>query len=255
MSILTKALYLLAPPTLLLVAIPLTIFAFITTTLAIWLLAIRVSVVYFELGVALIHAYLLPEIPKPLPKRALPPSNTPPRSRYRRRSSSSLDTVVPAARLHTKSGSSASLFGIGDLTRDFEGVGGWRYYEGEEEEALWMGMNKRLELPTTMPRRHQRRHTGEDRWTWSPEMMRMSPVQSHSRTPTQAAMQGESEEYFPLQTVIRPLSTASESLSKSAMQSRRPSVVEGSSAYNADSRRTSVADSRRTSVADKQSGE
>ncbi|KAF2639456.1 hypothetical protein P280DRAFT_526882 [Massarina eburnea CBS 473.64] len=249
MSILTKPLYLFGPPMLLLVSIPLAIFASITTTIAVALLAVRVSVVYCELGVALIHAYISPEPAKPAPKRPSSLTCSPPRSRHRHGSSSSQDTAVPAARIHKKSESSASLLGISDLTRDFEGVGGWRYYEGEEEEALWMGMNKRLELPIAVPRRHQRRHTGEDRWSWSPETMRMSPVQSRSRTPTQAVMQGEGDEYFPLQMGIRPLSTASEPLSRSALQSRRPSAVglEGSP--------THAVDSKRANVAAKQSGE
>ena len=246
MGILIKTLHLLGPPFLVAVSIPLTVCAFITTTLAVSLLAVRVSVVYFELGVALVHAYLFPEQAKPPPKRASPLSHSPPRARLRRSSSSSQETAVPAVRIRTKSGSSASLLGMGDATRDFEGVGGWRYYEGEEEEALWMGMNKRLELPIAMPRRHQRRHTGEDRRSWSPESLRMSPMQqSRSRTPTQQpAMNADADAdadvdgYFPLQIGIRPLSTASEPLTRSALHSRRTSVVESSPTGGGETRRT-----------------
>lgn len=125
--------------------------------------------------------------------------------------------------------------------RDFEGVGGWRYYEGEDEEAIWMGINKRLELPLALPpgRRHQRRHTGdENRWSGSgsPEALRMSPLQSRMRTPQRTPQRtvedGEGEGYFPLQPVLRPLSTAMEPLSLSSQHSRRASVVSlsGSSA-------------------------
>lgn len=229
MSIFSKPLHLLGPPCLLLISVPLGLFACFTTTVALSLLAVRVSVVYFELGVALLHAYVFPETPKQLRKRNVPPSTpSPPRTRHRRSSSSSLDTVVPPARIHTKSGSSASLLGASDITRDFEGVGGWRFYDGEEEEALWMGLNKRLELPLATPRRHQRRHTGEDRWSWSPEATRMSPVQSRTRTPTRPTTPAEGDEYFPIQTSLRPLSSAMEPLSRSAHHSRRTSVVDAS---------------------------
>ncbi|KAJ4287817.1 hypothetical protein N0V90_012521 [Kalmusia sp. IMI 367209] len=229
MGILTNPLYLLGPPLLFLVSFPLAIFAVFTTTIALSLLTVRVSVVYFELGLALIHAYVFPEPAKPIPKRAMPPPSSPPR--FRRTSSSSQD-VAPAARLYTKSGSSASLINVNQLAsaRDFEGVGGWRFYEGDEEEAIWMGMNKRLELPLALPpgRRHQRRHTGEDqRWSWSPEALRMSPLQSRRTTPPRTAVQQETEGdgYFPPQPVLRPLSTASEPLSLNVQHSRRASVV------------------------------
>jgi hypothetical protein len=230
MAIMTNSTYLLGPPLLLFVSVPLLFFAFFTTTIAVALLAARVSIVYFELGVALLHAYLFPEPPTPVPKRPpTPPSRSP---RHRRSSSSSQDTAVPAARIQIKSGSSASLslLGSGDLPRDFEGVGGWRFYEGEADEAAWLNINKRLELPLPTPRRHQRRHTGENRNSWSPEALRMSPVQSRvpsrARTPTGGgALERQNSDYFGNSQVnIRPLSTASEPLSKSPYTSRRASL-------------------------------
>ncbi|PVI01888.1 hypothetical protein DM02DRAFT_523977 [Periconia macrospinosa] len=247
MSIFPKPLHFLGPPFLLVVSVPLAVFACVTTTVALSLLAVRVSVVYFELGVALLHAYVFPENPKKLHKRhAAPATPSPPRTRHRRSSSSSLETVVPPARIHTKSGSSASLLGSGDLTRDYEGVGGWRFYDGEEEEALWMGLNKRLELPIATPRRHQRRHTGEDRWSWSPEVTRMSPFQSRARTPTRPMTPGEGDEYFPIQPSLRPLSTATEPLSRSAHHSRRTSIVDI---------QPPIADSQRNSAVYRPTGE
>ncbi|KAF9730845.1 hypothetical protein PMIN06_005054 [Paraphaeosphaeria minitans] len=231
MGILTNPLYLLGAPLLFLVSFPLAIFAAITTAIALFLLTVRVSIVYFELGVALAHAYLFPEPTKVAPIRDVEPVS-PPRLR---RTSTSSDNTAPAARLYAKSGSSASLVNVNRIAsaRDFEGVGGWRYYEGEEEEELWMGMNKRLELPLASPsgRRHQRRHTGEDqRWIRSPEGLRMSPLQSRMRTPQRTPRTLEPEEdqgyeYFPPQSALRPLSTATEPLSLSLHHSRRASGV------------------------------
>jgi hypothetical protein len=231
MGILTNPLSPLGPPLLFLVSFPLAIFAAVTTSIAVSLLTVRVSIVYFELGVALVHAYLFPEPGKPAPRRVVPPASPP---RFRRTSTSS-DSTAPAARIQTKSGSSASLVNAIQMAnaRDFEGVGGWRYYEGEEEEAIWMGMNKRLELPLALPpgRRHQRRHTGEDRrWSGSSETLRMSPLQSRMRTPQRTPRnigqeEHQGDDYFSPQPVLRPLSTAMEPLSLSSQHSRRASVV------------------------------
>lgn len=232
MGMLTNPLYLLGPPLLFLVSFPLAIFAAITTSIAISLLSVRVSIVYFELSVALVRAYLFPEPSKAALRRVNPPPSPP---RVRRVSTSS-DSTALASRLYIKSGSSASLVNVNRMAnaRDFEGVGGWRYYEGEEEEAIWMGMNKRLELPLALPpgRRHQRRHTGEDQrcFTASPEVSRRSPLQSRMRTPqrtprTLGFEDYQGDEYFPPQPVLRPLSTAMEPLSLSSQHSRRASVV------------------------------
>lgn len=164
---------LLGPPLLLLVSIPLAIFATVTTTIAITALTIRVSIVYFELGVALIHAYLLPPPHKSLPSRSSPKRAFPPQPRTRRSSIASATSLDVPQRIHRKSDSLVSLIGTSDVTRDFEGVGGWRVTGGDDEEALWMGINSRLELPTARPkRRHQRSLTGgsqSQRWTWSPK--------------------------------------------------------------------------------------
>ncbi|KAF1965825.1 hypothetical protein BU23DRAFT_626761 [Bimuria novae-zelandiae CBS 107.79] len=245
MGVLAYPLYLLGPPLLFLVSFPLAIFAAVTTGIALALLAARASVVYFELFIALVHAHLFPEPAKPVPRHVVPAPASPPR--FRRTSSSSQDPA-PAARLHAKSGSSASLMNVNQTAsaRDFEGVGGWRYYEGEEEEAIWMGMNKRLELPLALPpgRRHQRRHTGEEqRWSWSPEALRMSPLQSRMRTPQRTPKRqvspdkDEEGDYFPPQPILRPLSTAMEPLSMSVQHSRRASVVSlgGSSSSSSSS--------------------
>jgi hypothetical protein len=99
--------------------------------------------------------------------------------------------------------------GIQGPPRDFEGVGGWREAADDPaEEELWIGMNSRLELPAATPvrqRHHQRSLTGgSQRWSgvWSPEAMRMSPVQSRARTPS---IPDNGDEYFGSQPYGKPL--------------------------------------------------
>ena len=82
------------------------------------------------------------------------------------------------------------------VVRDFEGVGGWRT---EDEDAIWMSLNSRLELPAMVdaPRRnHHRSRTSGSLATISLPLK--SPVRSGARTPTSVRV-GESissEEYF-----------------------------------------------------------
>ncbi|ORX89561.1 hypothetical protein BCR34DRAFT_609224 [Clohesyomyces aquaticus] len=215
-------LYLLGPPLLLLAAVPLAVLAVLTTSIAVSTLAVRVSIVYFELGVALMHSYLFPapsRTPATRPRNPPSPLRASPQ-RARRRGSiastaSSCDTAVPQAyppRLHHKSNSLVSLIGTSEPTRDFEGVGGWRVSGGDDEEALWMGINSRLELPAMIQKRkHQRSLTaGSQRWSWSPEAMRMSPMQSRARTPVPGDERQTVDEYFPPQPGVRPFSTVSD---------------------------------------------
>ncbi|KAF2713218.1 hypothetical protein K504DRAFT_461776 [Pleomassaria siparia CBS 279.74] len=247
MSGITSPLYLLGPPLLLLISIPLAVFASITTTIAVTALTIRVSIVYFELGIALAHSYLFPPPYRPAPKKR--PSNgrsSPNRTRNRRSSAtsnSSHDTATPSSyqpRLQYKSGSFASLIGTSEITRDFEGVGGWRVPGDNDEEALWMGMNSRLELPAVVPkqRKHQRSLTGgSQRYVGSPETMRMSPMQSRARTPVQAGGDERygGEEYFPPQPNMRPLSATSDRAGKTIQDGRRKSSS-GSSSGSSNTR-------------------
>lgn len=218
-------LYAVAPFVIVVVSIPLAIFAVVTTSTALSLLAFRGFLVYTQLGTALLGAWLSPSPAKPVAQRQQPPSpeqKSPPRNRNRRSSSNgsgtSHDTTVPTSRLGPKSGSFTYLLGEGGLTRDYEGVGGWRDTGNKDEEALWMGINSRLQLPAVPSgRRHQRRHTGgqspSQRRSWSPEVSRMSPVQSRARTPNRVVTnEYDNGDYFPTQLANsgRPISTASD---------------------------------------------
>lgn len=220
--------YALAPFVLVVVSIPLAICAVITTSFAVTLLACRAAVVYVQLTIALIGAWVDPRPSKPTieslysPLTPSPEGKSPTRQRQRNgniSSTSSQETIVPAARAAQTSNSSL-LFKVSLVTneaaRDFEGVGGWRTPGDDDEEALWMNMNSRLELPREAPsRRHQRSHTGGstpgNRRSWSPESLRMSPVQSRARTPVRFAV--DEGDYFQPQskTNIRRGSNASES--------------------------------------------
>ncbi|KAJ9666927.1 hypothetical protein H2201_003061 [Coniosporium apollinis] len=200
--------HLLAPPVLLSLSIPLALLAIITTSLAFSTLLIRVSIVYFELGVALLHSYLFVPPPKRSYPRTPPYSVSPgrtsprhPRANRRTSTTSTASAQDPTTSTSgfppiypTKSGSFASLTSSLGPARDYEGVGGWRVSSGDgSEEALWIGMNSRLELPAVVSpntRRHQRSLTGPSlRGSWSPEAVRMSPVRMREG-------RGGSEEYF-----------------------------------------------------------
>ncbi|KAF2089694.1 hypothetical protein K490DRAFT_63829 [Saccharata proteae CBS 121410] len=280
-------LYLLGPPILLLISLPLAFFAILTTTLAFTTLLARVSIVYFELGLALLHSALFvsttttttttttkptqshwtttnpppagststPPTPPPKPSKSAgkTPHKSPSRSRshHRRRRSSATSTdpttamstsmILPPTHPLGGSGPASSLSGhvprkspslasllapsaagpdADTAVRDFEGVGGWRDAGSPFDDAVWLGMNARLELPAAVPERqlrgdrsrdasrkrhHQRAHTagsgaggaagGKGRWSWSPEGgrvggsavnvnmagMRMSPVAGRER--------------------------------------------------------------------------
>jgi hypothetical protein len=226
----------LTPILLLAVSIPLTLFAIVTTTVAISALTLRVSIVYFELAVALIQAYVFP-LP---PKVAIPrnPSRHPSPQRVRSRRSSIVSNSPPhdgsytvrAPRLHNRSASFVSLVGTGEATRDYEGVGGWRLSNGEDDEAVWIGMNRRLELPAITPSRHHRRSlTGgsqSPRYSWS-------PVQSRARTPIHFEEKYTPEGYFPLQ------SSASTTGLRSMRENRRTSTLGSSASGDSHSRRAS----------------
>ncbi|MCJ1408563.1 hypothetical protein MMC19_002638 [Ptychographa xylographoides] len=126
-------------PLILFVSIPVFLFAVFTSTITFWTLLIRVLIVYFELGVVVIHKHLSsPSIPKDEPPLSRKKSN---RSFVSRSSSGSITPRLPAP--------GTSIYPTTPLARDFEGVGGWRFPEPEEDDSdsLWTTMNSRLELP------------------------------------------------------------------------------------------------------------
>jgi hypothetical protein len=224
-------LYALAPLVLLLVSIPLAIFAVVTTSIAVSLLACRAAIVYVQLTIALIGAWIDPTPIRVFPKSRRssvlqsPEQSSPTRPRNHRSSNasatSSQDTIIPftkTLRLPKTNGPSMIPHSTGEIPRDFEGVGGWRTPGNDDEEALWMGINSRLQLSADAPtRRYPRSLTGAtspaQRRSWSPEAFRASPVQSRARTPVRVAAEDEGG-YFPPQSSasVRSMASATGSL-------------------------------------------
>ncbi|KAF1913089.1 hypothetical protein BDU57DRAFT_457956, partial [Ampelomyces quisqualis] len=234
--------YALAPFVLLMLSIPLGIFAVITTSIAVSLLAGRAFVVYIQLTVALIGAYISPNT-DPTRKepastsRQWPLTTSPERTplirerRHRRNeiisSTSSQETIVPARRsahLTINSGSSNAFFPTSETTRDFEGVGGWRSPGDEDEEALWMGMNSRLQPPTDAHRRYTRSlscaTSPGHRSSANSEAFRMSPVHSRARTPVRFALEN-GDDYFPPQSSMAAYAASNVSEPNSHHQRRK----------------------------------
>ena len=175
-------------PLLALLATVLLPLAFATTTFAFLALAARVSVVYLELFAALLLHHL---------RHLAPPARE-------SASSSSAASVCPietallrrshSTRSHASSADGAAgsptlphnvyaapAAGPALLSRDFEGIGGWRDDEGGADparERQWLAVGARLELPAAAPpppveerarRHHQRSRTAgsarPERWS------------------------------------------------------------------------------------------
>lgn len=237
-------LYFVVPPALILVSIPLAIFAAFTTCIAFALLLVRVCIVYFELGIALLRSWLIAEPTKPRRRGPSSPTQSPHPHRRRRSSILSSPPSQEFRRPPLKSDSYVTLLGAGAPDRDYEGVGGWRVEGDEPEEALWISMNSRLELPLMGggQRRHQRSLTGSSqKWAWSPEALKMSPVHSRARTPS---VEQAVDEYFGLQPHGRPSTDVHGA--KESNRSRRKSI--NGASEEKKKRHTTTTDRRRKSV-------
>lgn len=188
---------LLVPPAIIILSLPLAFFAIITTSIAVSILTIRVSIIYVELAVAIIQNWLFGSSSSKTV--AAPPTPGSP-NRPRSRRGSVPHTNHPYSRSigsNARSDSFASLIGPSGPNRDFEGVAGWKDTIGNEDEAIWIG---RLELPGSShvepKRRHQRSHTAGSLQRRHSGSMRASPIQSRARTPISTE---RSEEYFTMQ--------------------------------------------------------
>ena len=157
----------LAPPLLLTLSIPLAIFATITSIFAFSTLFVRALIVYVELAAALIQNHFSPHHISPMDfppsGKSTPSGNSRHHRRKSRRSStgsgsSNGGSVTPRA----PETSGLGIYSGGGVTRDFEGVGGWRLPGPDDQDVLWTNINSRLELPTAnaaRPRNHHRSRT------------------------------------------------------------------------------------------------
>ena len=183
--------YILLSPILLFVSIPLSLFAALTTTLAFSTLFLRALLVYAELGAVLVQNQFINQRAneKNLAFERATAAATEGRSASR--SSAGSGSTTPSA-----PDTGLGIYSGSGVERDFEGVGGWRT---EDEDAIWMSLNSRLELPGMVdaPRRnHHRSRTSGSLATVSLPLK--SPVRSGARTPISVRV-GENinlEEYF-----------------------------------------------------------
>ncbi|CAF9934781.1 MAG: hypothetical protein HETSPECPRED_009358 [Heterodermia speciosa] len=181
-------------PILLLVSLPLLLLATLTTTLAFSILLVRVALVYAELGAVLLQNYFSPpQIPSTYSSsktaRAPPKSPLPRRTsgrKSRRGSTGSGQSNGGSTTPRAPETSGLGIYSGGGVTRDFEGVGGWRIQKPgqEDEDGLWANMNSRLELPIAgdeRQRHHRRSYTGGSLGGMPPVVL--SPARSRARTP------------------------------------------------------------------------
>lgn len=157
---------------LLCLGLPFALFALFTTTLALGTLLLRALFVYFDVLLAILNGAIVSSSP--------PTPFTSPSARPARRKKHNTPPT-PSAALR-KTPSFASLVGSG-TDRDFEGLGGWRYPESTEEEAVWMNMNRHLELPASPAATRKHRRTGTGNGIQSPLMTRTMARTSGSASP------------------------------------------------------------------------
>jgi hypothetical protein len=217
-------------------SIPLIFLALITTSVAVLTLTLRALSVYIDLGLALVGSLFsasrspaTTSQPRALPQSKHSGAPSPTLTSYQRalrhRRTSSSSGHSGGSQTPSPKRASSGIFGLGALgsTRDFEGVGGWRFTtpaDEEHDEEMWMGLNSRLELPAAVPnggmvnngekgpkkKRHRRvltegnppirlehRQAGES----SPEEdLGMAPHVRGERTPEELTMEGGVGETF-----------------------------------------------------------
>ena len=180
-------------PAILIISIPLTIFAAITTTLAFSTLFFRVLIVYAELAAAVLQNQFALPVQKSRSTLKSSPSTLQTthedrRSHRNRRRSSVASGSSNGGSTTPKAPESGgfSIYSGGGAARDFEGVGGWRIPGPDDDEKVWENMNSRLELPALIndgrTRNHHRSRTSGSLASISLPMR--SPMQSRARTPT-----------------------------------------------------------------------
>lgn len=195
----------LLSPVLLLISLPLAIFAALTTSLAFSALFLRALVVYAELAAVLIQNQFA--INNRAAKRVSadwrfsPPVTTDEkdsRRKSRRSSACSGNSNGGSMTPRILESSGLGIYGCRGIERDFEGVGGWRIPGSDDDDVLWTSMNSRLELPAMGDERLQHHRSLTSNSLSSASMISGSRARSFARTPpiTRAAGNTSPEEYF-----------------------------------------------------------
>ncbi|KAK1253144.1 hypothetical protein MKX08_004331 [Trichoderma sp. CBMAI-0020] len=242
---LLNPLYACVVPLLLVTTIPLAIFAGITTTFAFSILIFRVFVVYLDIALSLVSqslahlaesssGFLISSKASHLRPPRTPSSSSSIHSRANSVSPSASSTLLkrhrrrrPSSSVYSGTATPASDIGLGLIPsvgaeRDFEGVGGWRLGDDDDDDAAWTAINARSELlhDRSHDRHHRRTASGgpasrspESGFlmmkgrTRSPDKMLLtpSPNSSRVRAPSAAPRLGSgannhSDGYFPLMT-------------------------------------------------------
>lgn len=215
-------------------AIPVAIFASITTIFAFSILFLRVLLVYIELALAVIPSFILRSQATSnilVPYGAKPYRNFSGGRRRKRRGSTSSNLSATGSITPISGEAMTGLSQSVGTMRDFEGVGGWKIDNHSEDEGLWTKINSRLELPADHVRRHHRSLTsgsmpGESRINrgYSPEATMNT---SRARTPPSNGGMGEGYFPNPQLTPKAPKRTpsASTGLSGSSSSSKGSSVL------------------------------
>lgn len=191
-------------PVLLLVSLPLAIFAAFTTSFAFSALFIRALVVYAELTAVLIQNQFAAS--GAAKSTSSDRKSTPPvidekdsRRKSRRSSACSGNSNGGSMTPRIPESSGLGIYGSGGMERDFEGVGGWRIPGSDDDDVLWTSMNSRLELPAIVDERKYNHHRSFTSGSLSAaSIITSSRPRSFARTPssTHAAGNTSPEEYF-----------------------------------------------------------
>ena len=189
--------YIFMSPILILIAIPLTVFATITTTLAFSTLFFRVLLVYAELAAAVVQDHFNSAT---LPSKITLPSSRPilqdkTGRRKSRRGSAASERSNGSTTPRAPRSSGLGVYGGEGPARDFEGVGGWRIRGPDGEDERWTSLNSRLELPATIDgvrRNHRRSRTSGSLTSY--RLPLKSPVDPQTQSPQYRSQ--SPEEFF-----------------------------------------------------------
>lgn len=194
----------LLSPVLLLISLPLAIFAAVTTSLAFSALFFRALLVYAELAAVLIqNQFAINDAVKSISSdRKLMVSvvdDKDSRRKSRRSSACSGNSNGGSMTPRIPESSGLGIYGSGGIERDFEGVGGWRIPGSDDDDVLWTSMNSRLELPAIVDeRQHNHNRSLTSSSLSAASLITSSRPRSFARTPssTHAAGHTSPEEYF-----------------------------------------------------------